>query len=97
MLGKKATQEDWYKAFLGFDEVLQIVSQLSFFLLALYRGYLLFRSQVLNCPNWLVGWIGGEEVEVGNQHSRQNISQIPSALMFVVNPRHFCQGDGGSG
>ena len=21
MLGKKATQEDWYKAFLGFDEV----------------------------------------------------------------------------
>ena len=62
-----------------------------------YRGYLLFRSQVLNCPNWLVGWIGGGEVEVGNQHSRQNISKIPSALMFVVNPRHFCQGDGGSG
>jgi len=39
MLGKKATQDDWYKAFLGFDEV-------------------------LNCPNWLVGWIGGKEVEI---------------------------------
>ena len=23
--------------------------------------------QVLNCPNWLVGWIGGKEVEVKKQ------------------------------
>ena len=23
--------------------------------------------QVLNCPNWLVGWIGGKEVEVKMQ------------------------------
>ena len=27
-----------------------------------------FKSyQVLNCPNWLVGWIGGKEVEVKKQ------------------------------
>ena len=27
-----------------------------------------FKSyQVLNCPNWLVGWLGGKEVEVKKQ------------------------------
>ena len=51
MRSKQASEEDWYKAILGFDEVVSAPRKKA-------------TLQVLNSPNWLVCWLAGPEVQV---------------------------------